>query len=204
MKKAIFILAGVASAALSMAQAPLAPGGSSLVPVVALGPGTIIDSRIGLFSGLDFFGNVAFTGRFESIVFQRPSGELSFLYRFSNTGGGLADPINRIATTDFAGFATAVRQDPAFAFGISPTNTISADRSANGRRVGFDFVAVNPGEYSSLLIVDTNARAYRPGQVSILNGGTANIQSFAPVPEPATMLALGAGVAALVRRRKKA
>lgn len=189
----------------AFAQILIGPGGSTALPAnTPVGAGVVIDANATNFTGLDFFGTVVFTGYMETFVIRRPNSRLTFAYRFVNLGGGLADPIERVTMTNFAGWSTAVAQDRALALGLPTISADTADRSANARTVGFTFNnSVNPGENSAYLFIDTDAIAYKPGAVAVINGGVANVPSFAPaVPEPASMTALALGAAALIRRRR--
>ena len=84
-----------------------------------------------------------------------------------------------------------------------------ATRSTDGSVVGFEFEAsgpgglLDPGEFTSLVVIQTNAPSYTRGSTAIINGGSGSVESFAPVPEPATMALAGLALGAAVRRRAR-
>lgn len=63
---------------------------------------------------------------------------------------------------------------------------------------------LNPGDESAILWVQTNAPSYTAGVFNVQNGRNITVDSFAPVPEPASLLLLGTGLLAfggIARRR---
>lgn len=203
--------AALATTALSQAGLILNPGGSAVLPVEEYEiASTVLDTKVREFSIVNAAGQTRATGTaISQVVREAQSGTLTFLYLVQNNGSSL-DELNRITVTNFAGWATEVGQDVNNNF--SPRQNASlVSRSANGATIGFDFLAapigqgmLSPGKWTSVFWIRTNATDYTSGTLNAIDGGIATVDSFAPVPEPGTMAALGLGALALLRRRRKA
>ena len=140
---------------------------------------------------------------------------LVFVYQFVNSSG--SDGIHRISMINFTGFATdvgfiAADPDGAGNFTAGTQAFQTSDRGAgSGSTVGFNYDTVvptdliNAGETSYTMVIKTNATSFATGLTGVINGGTQNVATFAPIPEPGTygMLAIGmGGLIAIARRRK--
>jgi len=189
---------------------PLAPGGTVVPGLVASGtpPGVFLGALLLPLSG-------AFSGTLVTAVFREAGGTLDFYYQFSISAGPFFDGLT---TTNYTGFATQVgfRTDGASLLaGFFVNGTIFptlADRNAAGNLVGFSFglAPIAPPFTSGVLVISTDATTFTTGSITLTGaGGTSTGSGFAPaaaVPEPATVLLLGAGlagVAARVRKRRK-
>jgi len=207
-KTRIFVLAGAAvlSLGLASAQTALAPGGVvTPVPAVVAFPtdlGTIIATEQFDFTGHDVFNNVVFEGSLSSNVIQQGNGNLVFGYILANKSGS-TDPLGQLSLTDFGAFTTAVAQGTPLNPPFVPVDL--ATRSMNGSVVSFNWLTgVQPGVEARFVYIFTDAKHYKDGSASVLDGGVANVATYAPaaVPEPASIAVLGLGAAALIRRRK--
>ena len=191
----------------------LLPAGDVPLPGGTLGSvaGTLLEDTSRALVGLDAFNNVRFTGTlYLRVVRATVTGKLDFHYQIKNDGSSL-DAIKRMTTTNFDGFTTDVDWHV-------DTGTLSAsraDRTTDSSSIGFRFQKASrggfgeltPGLLSRWMVIRTDADHYSIGSTSVIDGGVANVESFAPVtapvPEPVTM-ALGAaalGMAAWRRRR---
>jgi hypothetical protein len=155
-------------------------------------------------------------------VYRGGSGFVDFYYQFaSNVGTGTFDAVERITMALFADLGALITYatdvgivDNAFgpfasAGTVAPT---LIDRNGNGQVVGFDFddqltgiSGFDPGETSRILAIRTDGHFYADGLVNIIDGNVFNGTAFAPVPLPAAVWLLGAGLAAFgfVSRRRK-
>ena len=180
----------------------LPPGGSGPPDIFAPLPGaTLLASITGPFNGGFIMGN------YTAAVFSDPNnpfgaGNLDFVYQVANSANS-QDAINRLTAINFTGFLTDVGYTatgsaiPGGLFVNGTTTPTSVDRSIAGDTVGFQMgMAPNgilPGATSVALIIETNATAFQPGNLNMIDGGTTTVAAFAPVPEPAAwaLLLLG-------------
>jgi hypothetical protein len=143
------------------------------------------------------------SGTYEAAVYSDPTntfgaGDLDFVYQVSNNAGS-TDSVGRITAVDFLGWSTDVGFTPnGSALGSSFVNGTVApelvDRVSPGDSIGFSFSAplttvIGPGQTSTVLIIETNASNYKPGDMNLIDGGVSTVAAYEPtgkstVPEP--------------------
>ncbi|MGB7158281.1 MAG: PEP-CTERM sorting domain-containing protein [Tepidisphaeraceae bacterium] len=206
------LAAGLLSIAAATANAAVVNPGLEVGASAEVGPtgGTVVATSSQPVAALTFTGTL--TSSVISGDTSNPfngSGGLTFVYQFTNTDtDATPTSVTRLTVSEFTTFIT----DMSFVFNASLTAPTLADRSASGDVIGFSFLnppagqgKVDPGDTTTLLVVQTTATSFAPSIASIINGTTAQVPSFAPaaVPEPATAGLLGAGAVALLRRRRR-
>lgn len=180
------------------AGAGCVPSSYSDFPTTDFFGATILgDTGVEAFTGKDSFNNTVFTGNFREIVLtDNVTGNLDFLYQIQRTGG--TDSIGRLTTINYAVAITDVGQCTACSPAgdlLTPIGPLHVSpqfvgRGPSGDNIIFDFggsVATQIGDSneSTILVIRTDRKTFNVGSSSIIDGGTANVSSLAPAPEPA-------------------
>jgi len=201
-------------AASSFGWSVLTPGNFTLLdnsgPAFPVNLGTVVADKITNITGTDNTNTVIFTGFVESTVVEYDGfGHLAFGFYMHNDATS-RDPIERITVKDFAGFSTTVANgDNTFTDPGTP-HAYYATRTADGTSLGFNWVVGNadgeifPGTEGCYVWIETDAVAFKDGELAAIDGGVGTTDTYAPaaVPEPATMAVLGIAAAAIMRRRR--
>jgi len=178
---------------------------------------TTIVASTGLqkYSLTDTYGDVVDTGYYQIWAVTDPSnhfcaGCIDIMAQIAEVTG---DGINTISFGSFAGFKVDAGYFPGWymtAIGtVQPVSEVGAD-SVNrshgaGSTVTFEYtVGILPGQDSDEIAIQTDARAFKPGSMQLIDAGITSVVGYAPaVPEPSVLSLLGLGLLALPMLRKK-
>jgi hypothetical protein len=159
-------------------------------------------------------GGTSFNANFRQVVYRNASGFLDFYYQLGITGPAPSSHVNWLITQGFAGFTTNVAYDTALNLVPAPSSAVyqaptGVQRTSNGSQITFKWAAPSTpmtGQDIYSVLIGTNDTDYTSGTTQLMNSGIANIATFAPGPEPASIVLFGtviAGVAFLARRRQR-
>lgn len=202
-KSFLLVLFGIAATAPSSFANILTPGGAPVAPdlftntagltlLAATTPQNVNPSP----------SNGSFNATYQESVVMDNSGTglcmgcLDFFIEVANAGPGIFE---RVTTAKFDGFITDVGYNVTLSSllpgGVAPT---SVERSFDGNVIGFNFIPspVTTGQHTVVLEIQTNAKFFTSGTVSIQDGVSGFSTGFAPsaVPEPASTALLGTGL----------
>jgi hypothetical protein len=205
--KLLWVVVGVIAASSQAGAAMLSPGGSvSPDTLTAFPAGTVLaDTGTTAFVGVtQNSSTVPFTGVAESwVVKDSGTGTLDFVYQVTNSATS-RDDLHRLTMTDFTGYTTDV-----YTVASSAVSPVSVDRGTSDA-VGFQYDPTTgiPPTNTVEVVIKTNATAFTLGNLSIIDGGTANVSAFAPTtggpnptPEPGLAVMLSTGLLSLVGGR---
>jgi hypothetical protein len=201
---------------------PLPPGAKIVndgTPAAGGGAGALMfDTGILAFK---FTGNDTEGTYREIVVKDAVTGHLDFLYQVT-VKKGEEGAIGRVTVTGYNGFtilnASAVSDalqplpggTPPFAASSVNANTIDRGTKVGGDTVGFNYTIDDwdLGKSSYIMVLQTDADAFSPDIINLIDGGTFTGPAYGPstVPEPASMTLLGIGLAGMAgygwRRRR--
>lgn len=200
---ALGVLAGLGFSATGASASLILPGGSTSAASTPFDPSL---GTLHISTGAQNFTATfpaLFSGTFTQEVRQEgltanPLGGLTFTYEVSNDLASQTS-IKRLIGGSFGSFATDVST-----FGPGES-ALTFDRDASGIVVGANFTvpsnSLDPGESSAVLVIRTDAPAFTNGFISIIDGGSAGANGYAPVPEPGVAALVGIATFALLARR---
>ena len=192
----LLLIAVVALAPISYATT-LSPGGSLTPPYTAFVPGdfgvVVADTGVVSFTGTTAppLSETRFTGKLrEEVVVDNSTGFLDFIYQILSTGG--PDNIGKFTTINYQNVSINAGTCPTctdLIGGAPDIDPLSIGRSGGvGSTIAFDYGDPNgilaPGDETSVLVLKTNSSMFAIGSTSVIDGGTANVATFDPTPEP--------------------
>jgi PEP-CTERM motif len=187
----------------------LSPGGltASVLEADPVG-GTNVYSMTSAFSSLALSGTL--TSQVIGGAMNNPLGGLTFTYFFDLSGASI-DAASTFTVSSFAGFQTDVSYTNAPAGlivgGVAPVQFSRSSGSGSVVRFSFLGSEVNPGEFSALLVIQTDAQMWDFSNAALIDGQSVNALSLAPqaIPEPGTLglLVAGLGFVGFILRRKR-
>jgi len=205
------LIAGILFAATGLRASPLAPCGTLFPAPSEFGPSpgaTLLASTNVSFNSVSFTNGLLFSQVFANDT-SNPLGGLTFTYQVSigtNSPQGVSDLSVGDPFLNFQGFLT----DGSYT-NIAP-GQVAPDfikRTGDGEVIHFNFSffspELNPGQTSSLLVIQTDATAFGVTHATVADGvGSVNISTWAPVPEPGiAALGLIGALGFLVSRRRQ-
>jgi len=190
------LMSGQANAAL------LSPGGFLIPAPLEPDPagGLVLASVTSPFSSVDIQGQVI--SRVLSGDVSNPLGGLTFTYQIIMATISPHE-VSGFSVGNYGGSQTDVSYNNVF-----PTASIApflvSRSSAPGDVVRFNYIpGIGAGQFSALMVVQTDASAYQPTLASVINSGSHLVNSLAPtqVPEPGAVALAVVGGLAIFRLR---
>ena len=196
---AMFAVAGAQAAIIGPGGAAFTPAGT---PAASGVPQTAIQNSPYV---TPTFSGSLFSAAYSNVAGNPFPGGWTFVYQITNAAGS-QNSIERLTVNGFAGFLTDVTWSSTLP-GLAP---VAVDRSIGaGDVVGYFFggfapgySTITPGSNSAFLLIHTNATAAQLNIASVIDGYTANVPAWAPVPTPGSGALLGIGLLASARRRR--
>jgi PEP-CTERM motif len=180
---------------------PILPGGTISTPSQLGFGGTLLSSP-----PASNITTSLFSANYSDNVYSDPhnllcSGCLDFVYQIADIGK--TGSVFSLNAYNFAGFET----DAGFLSGPGTASPNQITRAADGSYLTFTFNDLGPGDYSQYLVIQTNARSFTAGGVSLQGGPAGNGPGSQPapsvVPEPSTLLLFGSGLIGLAGVAKR-
>ncbi len=216
-----FAAVAVIAAGAARVQATNLPPGSgptSFDTVSSLSVGSVqADTGWMSFSSTSAAGTLKGSVRELVVTDSSSSSKLDFVYQVK-IDASATDAMGRLTGSSFGGVGTDVWQTAVLKdsggsqlLDTGSAKSSTADRSANGAVVGFNFSPnAGAGSETYVLVIKTDATNFVSGNISLIDGSTTTLTGFAANPEPTSLVLLGGclfglgGAGALRRWRKGA